>query len=117
MDRIVEAFNKYYGWILAFGIIYIVLGALSLMGSILGFDILGIITAVVFYIVPAVIILKFCGRAKNAAIDNAVENIEQACRYQSLFIIIMGVVALIGIIFMIFTFVFGLGSFMMLPGM
>lgn len=113
MDRITESFNKYYGWILALGIIYIVLGGLAELFMLVALfnvglvALVGIVLVGVLVIFPSVLLLKFCSNVKEARVNPNAESIEQACRYQALFIIFMGVLALIGVIFMLIGLLFG----------
>ncbi len=117
MDRVIESFKKYYGWILAVGVIGIVFGGFfalmmlinAVFTSALGgsnlFGLIGIIGLVFvagLIIFPSVLLLKFCSNVRQARLNGSGENIEQACRYQAIYIIFTGVILLIMVMFMLF---------------
>lgn len=116
MERIIVSFNKYYGWILALSIIGLVGGGLAALVALVSmfagayFALIAVVALIfigILIIFPAVLLLKFCSRVKEAGLTQSAENIEQACRYQSMYIIFNGVLALIGVVLMLLGMIGG----------
>lgn len=102
MSQIITIFNRYYGWCLTFAILYLILGLSGFAVGVSRSSMMNVITAVITYIIPAVLLLVYCHLVRKSRNDHDLEHIEQACRYQKLFIVYLGIITLLTTILMIF---------------
>ncbi len=102
MDKVINIFNRYYLWCLCFSIVFLSLGSLSLFLGLRSQDVRGIFNSIITNLIPAILLFIYCIYVRKSRKENTIKNLENACRYQSLFIVYLGVITLFIIAFIIF---------------